>query len=212
MWLLGFFGRWLLRRLVAEYGWQMLSTLAYGAVALVLTVIWSISIMAQPGGIYILASMAPPEIQAAHPLIPVVAVPGGDIDVGLVGLPPGAVSDADRFQLAMHAGWTFEQSIIATAVSIAEDGSGNPIALSAANRDGSRDFCLWQINSGWWPEFGGQQALSNPQTCANAAHVIFTRQGWCAWSTYGSVQLCGNGHNDSYLAFLQRATVASHQR
>lgn len=119
----------------------------------------------------------------------------------------GHVTDAQRYQLARAAGFVGADAVTATALSIAEDGSGDPAALSAANRDGSRDLGLWQINSGWWPQFGGQQALTDPANNAHAAYVIYGRQGWCAWSTYEAS--CGPGHNSAYRAFLDRARKAA---
>lgn len=119
----------------------------------------------------------------------------------------GSVSDAQRFQLARTAGWAVEDAIIAVAISIAEDGSGNPAALSGLNSNGSRDLGLWQINSQWWAQFGGQSALIDPWRNAQAAYYIKGRQGWCAWSTY--LASCGPGHTGSYAAYLARARAAS---
>lgn len=119
----------------------------------------------------------------------------------------GIVSDAQRYQLARLAGWGPEDAIIAVAISIAENGSGNPAALSGVNRNGSFDLGLWQVNSAWWPQFGGQAALIDPWRNAQAAYFIFTRQHWCAWSTY--LASCGPGHTGSFVAFLARARAAA---
>jgi len=119
----------------------------------------------------------------------------------------GMVSDAQRYQLARMAGWSAQDAVLATAISIAEDGSGNPAALSPPNRDGSRDLGLWQINSGWWALFGGQHALVDPWNNARAAFYIYGRQGWCAWSVY--LASCGPGHTGTFSAFLQRAQAAA---
>lgn len=137
---------------------------------------------------------------------------GGGISVPIGPLPAPVgplplVSDAERFALAIAAGFSHDEAITATAISIAENGGGDPAALSAPNRDGSRDLGLWQINSGWWPQFGGQQALIDPLNNARAAHVIYTRQGWCAWSTYDA--RCGPGHTGSYANYLPRAIQAA---
>ena len=129
------------------------------------------------------------------------------VDPGNLNPIVGNVSDAQRFQLARLAGWSVADAIIATAISIAENGSGNPAALSGVNWNGSRDLGLWQINSGWWPQFGGQQALIDPWRNAQAAYYIKGRQGWCAWSTYDAS--CGPGHTGSYRAFLARAEAAA---
>lgn len=119
----------------------------------------------------------------------------------------GGVTDAQRFALARGAGFTAQESVTATAISIAEDGSGNPAALSGVNFNGTRDLGLWQINSAHWAEFGGQLALVVPKTNAHAAYVIYQRQGACAWSTFE--EACGPGHNGSYRLFLARAARAA---
>lgn len=121
-------------------------------------------------------------------------------------LAAGFITDVERFALARVVGWSISDAYTAVAISIAEDGSGDPARLSPANRDGSHDLGLWQINSGWWPQFGGQTALENPMNNALAAFAIYQRQGWCAWSTYESS--CGPGHVGSYAAFVCRAQVA----
>jgi len=135
---------------------------------------------------------------------PQAAVP---FDPATIPVIHGGVTDAFRYQLARAAGFSPAEAVIDVAISIAEDGSGDPTALSPRNKDGSYDYCLEQINSAWWPRFGGMQALSDPQTCFNAGHTIYTIQGWCAWSTYESS--CGSGHNGAYRAYLNRATAAS---
>lgn len=129
------------------------------------------------------------------------------LDPGNLAPLAGMVSDAQRYQLARQAGWTLEQAIIATAISIAENGSGNPAVMSGRNSNGTYDLGLFQINSAHWPQFGGQQALTDPWRNAQAAFSIFGRQGWCAWSTYEAS--CGPGHGSQYRAFLARAAAAS---
>lgn len=121
--------------------------------------------------------------------------------------PQPLVNDAQRYQLARGAGFSYDEAITATAISIAENGGGNPAALSGANRNGTRDLGLWQINSTWWPQFGGQQALIDPVANARAAFYIYGRQGWCAWSTYDA--RCGPGHNGAYATYLGRARAAA---
>jgi hypothetical protein len=172
------------------------------------------------------AALVGPILMAA-PLIGMMASPWGPfwfgeraattIDVGGQTAAPvdvpqiahGFVSDAERYLLARAAGWTFQEAITAVAVSIAEDGSGDPAALSPANTNGTRDLGLWQVNSAWWPQFGGSAALVDPFTNARAAFVIFGRQGWCAWSTFE--RGCGPGHTGAYVAFLGRARAAAEQ-
>jgi len=136
--------------------------------------------------------------------IPVQPVPG---DVTIPGIAHGFVDDRQRYILARAAGWSPDDAITATAISMAENGSGDPTALSGFNRDLSRDLGLWQINSVWWPQFGGAEALVDPITNARAGHSIYLRQGWCAWSVYEPS--CGPGHTGSYRAMLARARNAA---
>lgn len=119
----------------------------------------------------------------------------------------GRVSDAERYQLARAAGFSQADAILATALSIAENGSGNPSAMSGRNFNGTYDLGLWQINTIWWAQFGGPDALTDPLANARAAFYIYGRQGWCAWSTYEAS--CGPGHVGSYRAFLDRARAAA---
>lgn len=165
------------------------------------------------GALLFVLFMAPMIGLLAQPLAPFwlgqrTTAPGA-ISVPVEGFPSGQpeVSDEQRYSLALAAGWSALEAITATAISIAENGSGNPAALSGLNRDGSRDLGLWQINSGWWPQFGGPQALTNPANNARAAYAIYQRQHWCAWSTY--LASCGPGHTGSYAAFMGRAERAA---
>jgi hypothetical protein len=135
--------------------------------------------------------------------IAVITLPPGGLDLG-----HNIVSDVDRYQLALYASFSPAEAITATAISIAENGHGDPAALSPVNKNGTRDLGLWQINSQWWALFGGPEKLIDPIVNAQAAHYIYGRQGWCAWSTYGpcSTHPCGP---PCYRDFLQRATLAS---
>lgn len=139
--------------------------------------------------------------------LPVPELPGVTIPAGDLSPIHGRVTDAQRYQLARAVGWNPPDAIIITAISIAEDGSGDPQALSAANRDGSRDYGVLQINSSHWNSCGGQQALADPFNNFVCGHSIYLSQGFCAWSTYEPS--CGPGHTGSYRGFLQRAKVAS---
>jgi hypothetical protein len=121
----------------------------------------------------------------------------------------GYVSDVQRYLLAVAAGWSREDAITATAISIAEDGSGDPAALSGLNWNKTRDLGLWQINSIHWDGCGGPTALTDPLTNARCAHGIFgASRNWCAWSTYTpcSTHPCGP---PCYRDFLARARVAA---
>lgn len=124
----------------------------------------------------------------------------------------GHVTDAQRFQLARVAGFSHADAIIATAISIAENGSGNPAATSGRNDNGTYDLGLWQINTIWWAQFGGPEVLRDPWRNAQAAYYIKGRQGWCAWSTYGPgcpAHGCGVGPPSCYRTYIPRAEVAS---
>ncbi len=130
----------------------------------------------------------------------------GDLPLGPVLGPHPLVSDRDRYQLALAAGFSAEEAITATAISIAEDGGGDP-AAEHVNKDGSIDKGLWQVNSRWFSQFGGREALADPLNNARAAHAIYGIQGWCAWSTYDA--RCGLGHGGQYGSYLSRARAAA---
>lgn len=119
----------------------------------------------------------------------------------------GGVTDAFRYQLARAAGWNPAEAIVAVAISIAEDGSGDPAAMSPMNTNRTFDLGLWQINSSHWSSCGGQQALVDPFTNAHCGHNIYASAGWCSWSTYETS--CGVGYTGAYRAYLSRAQAAS---
>ena len=164
---------------------------------------------------FMVQAWAPFWIGQRGPMPPSV-VTGGQgpdvIDIGTLPLAPvlgprPIVSDHERYQLALAAGFSLEEAITATAISIAENGGGNPAALSPRNRNGTFDLGLWQINSIHWPKYGGEQALVDPLNNARAAHGIYVGSGWCAWSTYDA--RCGVGHNGAYANYLSRARSAA---
>jgi Lysozyme like domain len=132
--------------------------------------------------------------------------PGAPFDPPGIPLEPpvitgSRVSDAERYQLALAVGFTTEQAITATAISIAEDGSGDPAIMSPQNSNGTYDLGLWQINSSHWKDYGGPQALTVPINNARAAFGIAgPHLNWCAWSTYE--RSCGRGYTGAYANFL----------
>lgn len=155
--------------------------------------------------------LAPFWLKGAHAVPPPVVVQpleGPPAPVESLPRAAGTVTDRQRYELARTAGFSPQDAIVGTAISIAEDGSGNPAAMSPQNRNGTYDLGLWQINSQWWPQFGGAAALIDPWRNAQAAYYIKGRQGWCAWSTYEP--RCGPGHTGSYAAFIARAQAAAH--
>lgn len=119
------------------------------------------------------------------------------------------VSDAERYQLALQAGFTGQNAVTATAISIAENGSGNPSLPSGRNKNGTFDLGLWQINSSWFNQFGGEQALTDPLNNARAAFAVFQKQGFNAWCTFWPTGCGGANANDPR---VQRAWEAAVQR
>lgn len=138
---------------------------------------------------------------------PIVFEVGGSVVTGDIPVGAGPVSDAVRYQLARQAGFTHEDAVLAVAISIAENGTGNPAAQSQQNQDGTYDLGLWQINTRWWAQFGGRDALVDPWRNAQAAYSIKGRQGFCAWFTYD--RNCGPNHTSSYRQYLPRAEAAA---
>ena len=107
------------------------------------------------------------------------------------------VTDIQRAQFARAAGFPENQIAMAVAVSIAENGAGDPSA-QGHNTNGSVDTGLWQINS-----IHGipTSQLMDPQANANAAFKIWKDAGnsWRPWSTYPA----------KAMAFFQRGQFAA---
>lgn len=100
----------------------------------------------------------------------------------------------------VNAGMTPGDATTLTAVSGAESNFGkNPV--SPPNKNGSRDYGVFQINDKAWPQFGGPKVATLPldQQAAFAAH-IWNTQGPKAWSTYTS---------GAYKKFLNGADAAT---
>jgi hypothetical protein len=213
------FLRLFLGDLLAEYAVPLLLSAVFTVILVFQTVVWSLGVMEQPGGIYWLASLASPEVKAQHPLLPVNGfdpqLPPDQPIPGFVGpLPvfevaPGAVSDVDRYRLAVSAGFVADEAILAVAVSIAEDGSGRPDAVSPPNWNLTRDIGLMQINSAHIDgvSIPSMEWLFVPINNFRAGFAIRLRQGWCAWSTY--LASCGVGHNGAFAAYMGRARQAA---
>ena len=94
------------------------------------------------------------------------AIPSDQPTGGSAGeLLQGNVTDSQRYALALAAGWSGSDAIIAVAISLSEDPSGDPRALTSTS-----DYGLWQINlPTWGAKFGGQSALAEPLANAKAA-------------------------------------------
>jgi len=71
------------------------------------------------------------------------------------------------------------------AIAMAESG-GEPRVTDNVNTDGSRDRGLWQINSRWHPELWRKYDLYDPELNAEAAGIVWAKQGYDAWSVYKS--------------------------
>jgi cell wall-associated NlpC family hydrolase len=114
-------------------------------------------------------------------------VSGGSA-AGLVPLGGGNVSASQLYALAVAAGFTGNDAVMAVAVALAES-SGNPNANNAGtNKNKTVDYGLWQINSCHLQDGGAipsdPNLLYDPMTNARSAFQIWSRGGWGAWSTY----------------------------
>lgn len=121
------------------------------------------------------------------------------------------VTDKERYQLALKAGFTGSDAVTATALSIAENGSGDPTLASGVNRNGTIDLGLWQINSAWWPQFGGRDALTDPLVNAKAAFQVFVQQGFNAWCTFWPTGCGGANASNPTVQHNWEAAVARAQ-
>lgn len=131
-------------------------------------------------------------------------LPGGTAHTGVSAL-PGAISNATDAQLAAlayTAGWRGKDTVIATAVALAE--SNGQVDAQNYNTNGTTDYGLWQVNSvhftesDWSSEWVPPNLLI-PENNARAAYHVWQGSGWQAWSTYTS---------GKYLAYIPRAQKA----
>lgn len=74
---------------------------------------------------------------------------------------------------------------VATAVMRAESGC-NPTATNKANRNGSVDRGLFQVNSVHKAKVGNLDDLYDPATNIRIAYRVYLGSGWKAWSVYNS--------------------------
>ena len=129
--------------------------------------------------------------------------PGPNVPVEPPVRHAGAVSDAERFQLIQAAGAPVDVAIIMTALSIAEDGSGDPAIISKPNFNKTVDVGILQVNSAHIGQCGITDIawLQDPMNNARAAMCILgPGRNYCAWSTYE--RSCGVGYTGAYAAFL----------
>ncbi|HET7414765.1 MAG TPA: transglycosylase SLT domain-containing protein [Arthrobacter sp.] len=108
------------------------------------------------------------------------------------------LTDAQVIGLAKGAGWIGSDVVIADAVAHAESGL-NPLSVNTANKNGTTDYGLMQINSshvallqsGDWRD---------PAQNMRMAFQVWKSQGWHAWSSY---------NNGSYSKFMPVALASS---
>ncbi len=100
--------------------------------------------------------------------------------------------------LAQQAGFNSVTAPVMAAIALAESG-GNPAAVGPTNRNGTKDYGLWQINS-VHKELLHSNNWSDPAQNAHMAFLIWKSQGLKAWSTYNS---------GSYRKFLNGANAGA---
>jgi cell wall-associated NlpC family hydrolase len=115
---------------------------------------------------------------------------------------PAALSSSDQqlVNYAQQAGFKGSELPTALAIIKAESG-GNPNAINTANRNGTTDTGLFQINSvhsNWTKGMNLYDPLQN----AKAAYKIYTDAGksWSPWSTYNS---------GAYVKYLPKNTTTT---
>lgn len=139
-------------------------------------------------------------------------LPAGSVPIGAPSVPvaPGNLTDHARYLLALAAGWSSPDALTMTAISIAENGPGNPTLRSPINPDGRTfDFGILQINSAHFAECGGIAALADPLTNFRCGYRIWLRQGFFGWCTYPGG--CGGGPGSpSWPQALVRARAAAY--
>ena len=87
---------------------------------------------------------------------------------------------------------------VAVAIALAES-SGNTEAINKSNRNGTKDWGLFQINDVNWNGESASQRV-DVQTNIRKAAEVKIRQGWGAWSVVDSGR---------YRSFLERGTKAA---
>ena len=93
---------------------------------------------------------------------------------------------SDLYTAAGVAGFAMNTELpTAVAISLAENPSRNPAAVSPVNSDGSHDLGAWQINDKANADIIHQYGDPfNLQDNARMAYAVYKRQGWSAWTTY----------------------------
>ena len=116
----------------------------------------------------------------------------------------GNVTPAQVYALAVAAGFKGADAITATAISLAEDATGNP-TIEHKNNNNTIDLGLWQINSIHWGQgsIPGKDALKVPLTNAQAAYTLYQGRGgkFGDWATFN------DGSYASHLGAAQQAAA-----
>lgn len=101
---------------------------------------------------------------------------------------PQPISAAAACCVAMNAGWSQTDAVVACAIAIAES-SLNCAAISPLASDNSRGYGAWQIEYPTHASLFPGGSPQNPswiyaENNANMAYSVYTSQGWHAWTTY----------------------------
>lgn len=110
------------------------------------------------------------------------------------------VSDQTIASAAVAAGFPRDQIATAVAVALAESG-GNATAKNTANKNGTTDYGLWQINSIHKADLAGGD-WTNPRDNARMAFAVYSRAGkkWTPWYAW---------RDGKHLPFMARGVAAA---
>lgn len=122
----------------------------------------------------------------------------------------GANANARQiYALARQAGFDQQSAITATAIALAETGGSG--LTNDLNPNGEYSVGLWQINTkAHGSAYGTPEQLTNPQTNARAAYLLYKSSGgFSPWTTFTG-WIPGGGHQTPpYLAYLPQAQAAA---
>lgn len=106
-------------------------------------------------------------------------------------------------QAASNAGFTGNALVIAVAISLAENGSRNPAAVSPTNSDGSRDHGAWQINDKAHAALIRSGNVNDLNDNARMAYKVYTDAGksFRPWTTFN------HGTYKAHLSDAQKGTT-----
>jgi hypothetical protein len=147
--------------------------------------------------------------------------PVSTVNVGLVSVAPvptvdgrvasGNLSAVQRYQLALSVGFSPAEAVMALAVTLAENGPGNPNAVNQNTPPALPDYGLWQINGTHAAMAGGVQNLFDPVTNARVSLALSrSGSGWLQWCTvpHGCGGLPGVPNFASLLAQAQAIAMS----